>query len=136
MPCYRVPMKDGGKAFLCGDLGPHCTNERCEDVGGFLCDYPVGRDKTCDLALCESHAYEISPDLHYCHAHMAMWSKFKADGGENKLLENVEAFGVCAAEHRREAGILAAENEKLRRLLDDKNAEIERLRKPAKFPKK
>ena len=43
--------------FLCGDFGPHCG--ACASVGDFLCDFPVGDGKTCDMPLCERHASEL-----------------------------------------------------------------------------
>lgn len=43
--------------FLCGEFGPHCG--ACASVGDFLCDFPVGDGKTCDMPLCESHATEV-----------------------------------------------------------------------------
>ena len=55
---------------ICGDLGPHCAE--CAGVGGNLCDYPVGNDKTCDRPLCDDHATEVAPDVHYCRAHFIM----------------------------------------------------------------
>lgn len=79
MPLYIIPMKDGGRAYLRGDLGPHCAH--CADVGTLLCDYPVGDGKTCDQALCEIHATELGTNLHYCPAHMEMWEAHKAKQG-------------------------------------------------------
>lgn len=94
MPCYRFTLKDGSKGFICGDLGEHCTS--CSEVSDFLCDYPVGDDKTCDLHLCASHAYEVGINLHYCPAHFQMWLKFTESGAANKILENVESFRAYA----------------------------------------
>ena len=54
MPCYIEHTKDGDTMFLCGDLGPHCAADKCAAVSGWLCDYPVGEGKTCDLPLCGS----------------------------------------------------------------------------------
>lgn len=30
MPCYTIHLKDGGHAFLCGNLGPHCRDALVE----------------------------------------------------------------------------------------------------------
>lgn len=89
MPCYIKDGKDG-RMFICGDLGPHC--DECSWAADFLCDFPVGEGKTCDRNLCDSHANEIGPDLHYCAAHAAMWNAYKESGGLSKDLENVFAF--------------------------------------------
>lgn len=92
MPCYIERMKDGGIGFLCGKLGPHCAAERCPSVSLYLCDYPVGDGKTCDLPLCGSHAYEIAPNIHYCPGHLILWQAFRDSGGEARALGNVAPF--------------------------------------------
>jgi len=63
--------------FLCGDLGPHCAAENCAASTAYLCDYPVGDDKTCDLSLCNSHAYEVAPNIHYCPGHLVLWQWYQ-----------------------------------------------------------
>ena len=92
MPCYIERSNDGGIMFLCGDLGPHCAAEKCGASTNYLCDYPVGDGKTCDLSLCESHAYEVAPNLHYCPAHFALWKEFRDSGRVTAELENVVPF--------------------------------------------
>ena len=92
MALYICYSKTGQKFFLCGELGPHCSDHRCGDVGTLLCDFPVGNGKTCDKPICESHATEIGPDTHYCPAHAQMWLEWKQSGGLNKELENVVSF--------------------------------------------
>ena len=76
--------------FMCGDLGPHCAE--CADAADHLCDYPVGRKKTCDRNLCEVHANEIAPNLHYCAAHLGMWSAYREGGGVQLELDNVVPY--------------------------------------------
>lgn len=100
MPCYRVPMKSGGHMFMCGDLGDHCTATNCSDVSDYLCDYPVGDGKTCDLSLCQSHAYEVAPDIHYCPSHLELWVKFSESGGAQEALKNVEAYNTAAFDEK------------------------------------
>lgn len=90
MPCY-ISETEGGRMFICGELGPHCAE--CMDVSGYLCDFPVGEDKTCDRPVCHTHANPIGPDLHYCTAHFMMWKEYKESGGVSRELENVYAFG-------------------------------------------
>ena len=92
MPCYVEGLKNGDTAFLCGDLGPHCAAEKCSAVGTFLCDYPVGNDRTCDLPLCASHAYEVAPNVHYCPGHLTLWKAFRDSGGVTAELEKVVPF--------------------------------------------
>lgn len=80
----------GQKMFVCGDLGPSCTD--CSGFPGNLCDYPVGDGKTCDRGICDDHAHEIGPDIHYCQGHYEMWKSFKDGGGVDEALKNVIAF--------------------------------------------
>jgi hypothetical protein len=61
-------------------------------VASFLCDYPVGKEKTCDRHICEDHAHEIAPNVHYCPSHYKAWQDFAASGGVKAVLENVEPF--------------------------------------------
>ncbi len=91
MPCYLERTKDGGRMFLCGDLGPHCA-AGCGASTDFLCDYPVGEGKTCDAPLCDSHAHEVAPNVHYCPGHFTEWEKFRAAGGVEAELKNVVPF--------------------------------------------
>lgn len=88
--CQNKAESQGGRFFICGELGPHCAE--CLAVGDFLCDYPVGEGKTCDRPLCDTHGHEIGRDLHYCQAHYEMWQEFKAKGGVDEALRNVIAF--------------------------------------------
>lgn len=121
MPCYQINMKNGGTAFLCGDLGPHCSAEKCGDVSGFLCDYPVGEDKACDLPLCQSHAYETAPEIHYCLGHLKLWQGFVSEGKAMAALENVERFNTKAFDL--DVANLKSENKKLK-------ARVEELERP------
>ena len=90
MPCYVERFKDGGTLFLCGNLGPPCA--ACDASSGYLCDYPVGEERTCDLPLCASHAYAVAPNINYCPGHLAVWQAFRDSGGVTAALENVVPF--------------------------------------------
>ena len=92
MPCYIERTAHGEPMFLCGKLGPHCAAEKCAASTGFLCDFPVGDGRTCDLSLCASHAYEVAPNVHYCPGHLALWSEFRKNGGVERELANVVPF--------------------------------------------
>lgn len=94
MPCYTIQLGNGDKAFLCGDLGPHCGDSTCGDVGEYLCDFPVSNGKTCDMPVCHGHAFEVATELHYCPAHTTMWRVFHESGGVRRELENVVPFRV------------------------------------------
>ena len=92
MPCYIERTKDGGTMFLCGDLGRHCAAGECAAVSGFLCDYPVGEGRTCDLPLCASHAYEVAQNVHYCPGHLILWKEFRDNDGVKRELEKVVPY--------------------------------------------
>jgi hypothetical protein len=105
MPCYIHPVKEttelingritrigGFTLFTCGQSldEPHCF--ACMDFGDYLCDYPVGKGKTCDRAMCESHRHNVAPELDYCDSHYPEWCKFRDGGGPQKHFENVIPF--------------------------------------------
>lgn len=90
MPCYMTRLEDGRLAHICGELGPHCGE--CSGVGDYLCDYPVGDGKTCDRPLCEHHAKEVAPEIHYCPSHWREWNEFRQSGGVERELKTVTPF--------------------------------------------
>jgi hypothetical protein len=92
MPCYIENMQNGTRVFICGDLGRHCTADKCAASSDYLCDYPVGNGKTCDLPLCGSHAYEVAPNIHYCYGHLLLWKEFRESGRMTNELKNVIPF--------------------------------------------
>jgi hypothetical protein len=47
----------------------------CEQLSGYLCDYPISKGKTCDRPLCDAHATEISKNRHYCPDHRLLASE-------------------------------------------------------------
>ena len=91
MSCYQK-QTESGLIHACGDLGPHCADHRCNWISGYLCDYPVGEDKTCDRPLCDDHAYEVAPEIHYCAPHYTEYMKFKNSGKQIKELENITPY--------------------------------------------
>lgn len=91
MALYIIDIP-GGRAFLCGELGPHCAEPGCADVGTTLCDFPVSDGKTCDRPLCRAHAFEAAPEVHYCLGHELQWREFVAKGGVDQQLANVVPF--------------------------------------------
>ena len=68
MPCLPFQTPDGMRGIVCvqSRARPRCA---CGKPADLLCDYPVGRGKTCDRNICACHATEIGPDLHYCETH-------------------------------------------------------------------
>lgn len=92
MPCYTLKTEDGGTMFICGKFGPHCRGGCGAPGDEFLCDYPIGKGKTCDAPLCADHAHEVAPDVHYCPGHHAKWVEFEQAGGVVQELANVVPF--------------------------------------------
>ena len=52
--------------FVCGEGIQPC--HVCGAAADFLCDYPIGNGKTCDLPLCNEHRQHIGI-YDYCPAH-------------------------------------------------------------------
>lgn len=69
MGCAIFESSAGGKGFMCGSGITPCGV--CGRPADFLCDYPSGKGKTCDLPLCWEHAHPVQKDrqdlclLHY-----------------------------------------------------------------------
>lgn len=83
MATYSKHTEDG-MVFLKGELGEPCSD--CNWIHEYLCDFPVGNDKTCDRLMCEEHAMRISDDIHYCHTHYLMWVNYVEGKGIEKVL--------------------------------------------------
>jgi hypothetical protein len=65
--------------WMCGDGHPEPLCE-CGRITDLLCDYPMGRGKTCDKPMCAEHAFEIAEDKHLCLIHHAEFrGKAKAE---------------------------------------------------------
>ncbi len=69
-------LPDDPNFFICGDFEMEmCRESGCDREGIFLCDWPMGRGKTCDIPICPGHAREIGEDRHLCPIHHPMWIK-------------------------------------------------------------
>jgi len=90
MPCFR---EDGIWICFSDDADvAHC--KYCGHFADYLCDWPMGENKTCDTPLCEKHAFSLSfeDDLHFCPIHLAMYEeqqkrKFDIMPGKLKLVK-------------------------------------------------
>ena len=102
MPCFihrvepssgiefgRVYQRDAHTIFFCARNSDESPCFACADAGDYLCDYPVGKDKTCNRALCEQHRHSVAPELDYCDLHYSEWCEFKATGAPLKHFEHV-----------------------------------------------
>lgn len=69
-----VRLGDDGPTFICGSgfALPVC---KCGHWSDFLCDWPVGGGKTCDIALCKCCRHEIGDDLDACVIHWHIFTK-------------------------------------------------------------
>jgi len=72
MGCGIVRGKDRKPiGWICGEAITPCNS--CGDPSDYLCDFPVGEGKTCDLPLCGFHACELREELHLCPIHREMY---------------------------------------------------------------
>lgn len=69
---YIAKHTDGSPIFICGKLGPHCSD--CLAPAENLCDYPISKNKTCNRKVCHQHSHEIHTNHHYCSAHFQEYS--------------------------------------------------------------
>jgi hypothetical protein len=49
-----ISWEDGDDAFICGESIEACSI--CGFLAEHLCDFPMGKGKTCDAPLCREHA--------------------------------------------------------------------------------
>lgn len=63
---------------ICGSgVIPCCICGRPSD---YLCDYPIGNGKTCDLPLCDHHANTMGDNVDFCPIHHSKyWEKERID---------------------------------------------------------
>ena len=71
---YWIQGKDGewGKVHAqinCKKSERPATCSICGFVADYLCDYPVGENKTCDAPMCIRHRNNIGEELDYCNTH-------------------------------------------------------------------
>jgi len=71
MPCRNVDHGDGRHAIVCG---PPARARKCIVCGVStkepkLCDFPVGKGKTCDAPMCRACARHTDPDTDFCPRH-------------------------------------------------------------------
>lgn len=50
-----------------------CCREGCGAEAEHLCDYPMGRGRTCDAPLCVDHRAAIGRNLDLCPVHLAQY---------------------------------------------------------------
>lgn len=84
--------KELGKIFIHyhGEKLENCNI--CGNIASFLCDFPVGNDKTCDCKLCNECAEHIGVNLHYCPDHFKIWEDFKNRPDFEEKVTNIINF--------------------------------------------
>lgn len=73
----RETILPGGQMFVCGrDLDEAiCSVPGCGQFCDYLCDWPMGRGKTCDLALCGDHRHDVGEERDFCEIHFREFEK-------------------------------------------------------------
>jgi len=73
MPC-RTFDSEGVHGIICGPRRQQrkCRAPDCFRFVVFLCDYPTGPGKTCNLGFCKhpKHGREVGPNVHHCWRHI------------------------------------------------------------------
>jgi hypothetical protein len=73
MPCCQViRLPNGGMAIMCGGRRKHRPCALCGRPSTLLCDYPTGKGKTCDRALCRLCAVPQAADVDWCKSHESL----------------------------------------------------------------
>lgn len=65
-------------AWTCGP-GPRDPQCQCGAIADALCDYPIGKGKTCDIGMCEEHRNRAGEDVDFCPVHIA---EYRGKAGE------------------------------------------------------
>jgi hypothetical protein len=60
-----------------GKPEPQCS---CGAIAEFLCDYPMGKGKTCDMGMCDEHRNPIGAERDLCIIHLAEFRGAKSIG--------------------------------------------------------
>lgn len=71
MPCEKMKIP-GGTMIVCsrGQKQRRCSAGGCGEKASRLCDFALNNGKTCDRALCSTHAMRLNDlDLDYCRPH-------------------------------------------------------------------
>ena len=71
----RTTMLPASTTIMCGEDLDVVACGVCGCYADLLCDFPMGRGKTCDLPICGEHAREVGDNLHLCALHFPVWQK-------------------------------------------------------------
>ncbi|HEY3175663.1 MAG TPA: hypothetical protein VGK94_07870 [Candidatus Polarisedimenticolia bacterium] len=80
MSCHVIDLPGGGRMITCGPgvRRRPCSVERCLSRSDVLCDWPVGKGRSCSAPLCRDHSYRVGASIDYCAQH---WKAREARAG-------------------------------------------------------
>ena len=80
MVCTPIKLEGGMTAIVCCGRGRkrRCA---CERPATLLCDWKVGKGKTCDRPICTGCAKEVAHDKHLCREHQVAYRDWIAARG-------------------------------------------------------
>ena len=78
MTCSVVKTGDKSTAFICGSV-PRIRLCGCDNVSDRVCDWKIGRKRTCDAALCAECTTSPAKNKDLCDWHANMWAKHAAN---------------------------------------------------------
>jgi hypothetical protein len=82
--CERLKTPQGGVMIVCGLRSSTKRCVHCGHEGQFLCDWKITgrlRKRTCDRAICATHALEVAPGKHLCGEHQRAYEDWKRRHG-------------------------------------------------------
>lgn len=80
-------LRQPQEVYMCGEGIEVCDHHSCAYCADYLCDWPMGKGKTCDAALCEDHAVLVGEDMYFCPAHQAAALMRKSEVSEPASLD-------------------------------------------------
>jgi hypothetical protein len=72
--CKWVKLPDGNTAILTGNF-PRPKDCACGKPSTRLCDWIIGRGRTCDAPLCDACTSSPAKDKDLCKRHAQLWAK-------------------------------------------------------------
>lgn len=104
MACVQIIEKGVVIGHMCGQDGDDIRLDQCYECGSnwpeaeFLCDFPVGQDKTCDRVLCKACSKLVGRDMHYCPTHYVEYREYKkSSAGRKEILKAVRDGKILTA---------------------------------------
>lgn len=82
MKCTPVNLGNGAQAIVCG--GSRVQKCACGRLSTRLCDWKIGRGRTCDARLCDQCAYSPAPGKDLCPTHAAAWNRHPKNPSSEK----------------------------------------------------